>query len=186
MSQCLLFLLLHFQIIVVFPNILTCAEQSKEASFVFSWVRRISRYYLPSKSIECHSKVESTLSAFCITIPSTYKHIIAEIMSLLMPSTFASSSRCTLRSIARPALARTTIIRSQLRNASSQNRSTSPTKPSLNVASASGGPQDPLAYCSSLVQRLDPEAWLTSYFWKGRERSWFLAWRAFNVCLVSS
>ena len=46
---------------------------------------------------------------------------------------------------------------------------------------ASGGPQAPAQYCASLVQRLDPDAWLTSYFWPSREKEWFLAWRAFNV-----
>jgi len=96
-------------------------------------------------------------------------------MSFLNPSNFASSSRSALRCLVRP-----TPVPAALRSVRSAS-SRSPTKPSLNVASASGGPQDPLAYCSSLVQRLDPEAWLTSYFWKGRERAWFLAWRAFNV-----
>lgn len=46
---------------------------------------------------------------------------------------------------------------------------------------ASGGPQAPAQYCASLVQRLDPDAWLTSYFWPRREKEWFLAWRAFNL-----
>ncbi|KAI9633401.1 isoprenoid synthase domain-containing protein [Dioszegia hungarica] len=54
-------------------------------------------------------------------------------------------------------------------------------KPQLNVPTSAGGPQAPLEYCSSLVQRLDPEAWLCSYFWPKRERAWFLAWRAFNL-----
>ncbi|WVQ86234.1 hypothetical protein IAT38_008402 [Cryptococcus sp. DSM 104549] len=54
-------------------------------------------------------------------------------------------------------------------------------KPALNTATASGGPQAPLEYCSSLVQRLDPEAWLCSYFWPRKERAWWLAWRAFNL-----
>ncbi|ORY28050.1 Squalene/phytoene synthase-domain-containing protein [Naematelia encephala] len=58
---------------------------------------------------------------------------------------------------------------------------TSPPKPALNTATTSGGPTDPLAYCSSLVQRFDHEAYLTSYFWPRRERAWFLAWRAFNI-----
>ncbi|WWD20847.1 hypothetical protein CI109_105324 [Kwoniella shandongensis] len=58
-------------------------------------------------------------------------------------------------------------------------------KPSLNIPSSSGGPQAPLEYCSSLVQRLDPEAWLCSYFWPKRERSWWLAYRAFNLELHS-
>lgn len=89
----------------------------------------------------------------------------------------ATSSRLAARTIG----PRTAVIPSAVRSASSRS---SPTKPSLNVGSASGGPQDPLAYCSSLVQRLDPEAWLTSYFWKGRERAWYLAWRAFNVCTL--
>lgn len=48
---------------------------------------------------------------------------------------------------------------------------------------SAGGPQAPLEYCASLVQRLDPEAWLCSYFWPKRERAWFLAWRAFNVSI---
>ena len=96
-------------------------------------------------------------------------------MSFITSSSIASSSRSALRNLARPIS-----LRTQYRKASNRS-SSSPTKPSLNVGSASGGPQDPLAYCSSLVQRLDPEAWLTSYFWKGRERAWFLAWRAFNV-----
>lgn len=47
--------------------------------------------------------------------------------------------------------------------------------------SSSGGPQAPADYCASLVKRLDPEAWLTSYFWSRREKEWFLAWRAYNV-----
>lgn len=55
------------------------------------------------------------------------------------------------------------------------------TRRSTSAATSAGGPQDPLAYCSSLVRRLDPEAYLTSYFWGRRERAWFLAWRAFNV-----
>ncbi|KAL7422940.1 hypothetical protein Q5752_002238 [Cryptotrichosporon argae] len=53
-------------------------------------------------------------------------------------------------------------------------------KPSLNVP-ASGGPQAPDEYCAALVRRLDPEAWLCSYFWPRRERAWWLAWRAFNL-----
>ncbi|OCF35922.1 hypothetical protein I316_02417 [Kwoniella heveanensis BCC8398] len=57
----------------------------------------------------------------------------------------------------------------------------SPSKATRAPPSSAGGPQAPLEYCSSLVQRLDPEAWLTSYFWPKRERSWFLAWRAFNL-----
>ncbi|ORX40804.1 Squalene/phytoene synthase-domain-containing protein [Kockovaella imperatae] len=57
----------------------------------------------------------------------------------------------------------------------------SPAKPSLNVQVASGGPQAPSEYCASLVRKLDPEAWLCSYFWPRRERSWWLAWRAFNI-----
>ncbi|WVF67886.1 hypothetical protein IAT40_002647 [Kwoniella sp. CBS 6097] len=63
---------------------------------------------------------------------------------------------------------------------SSSSSSASPS-PKSHVSPSSGGPQAPLEYCSSLVQRLDPEAWLTSYFWPRRERSWFLAWRAFNL-----
>lgn len=102
----------------------------------------------------------------------------SETMFSLSGSSIASSSRLSLR-VSGPRLAYTTSVR----QASSRS---SPTKPSLNVGSASGGPQDPLAYCSSLVQRLDPEAWLTSYFWKGRERAWYLAWRAFNVGFLIS
>ncbi|ADV25501.1 hypothetical protein I315_04610 [Cryptococcus gattii Ru294] len=49
----------------------------------------------------------------------------------------------------------------------------------------SGGPQAPLEYCSSLVQKMDPEAWLCSYFWPKREKAWWLAWRAFNLELHS-
>lgn len=59
--------------------------------------------------------------------------------------------------------------------------SSSSAKPSLNIPSTSGGPQAPQDYCASLVKRLDPEAWLCSYFWPRRERNWWLAWRAFNV-----
>ncbi|WVR08720.1 hypothetical protein IAU60_005778 [Kwoniella sp. DSM 27419] len=62
--------------------------------------------------------------------------------------------------------------------ASSSRSSSTPPPPSIQTA---GGPQAPLQYCSALVQRLDPEAWLCSYFWPARERSWFLAWRAFNL-----
>ena len=54
-------------------------------------------------------------------------------------------------------------------------------KPPLNVSVSSGGPQAPAEYCADLVKRLDPDAWLTSYFWPRREREWYLAWRAFNV-----
>ncbi|WVN89084.1 uncharacterized protein L203_104300 [Cryptococcus depauperatus CBS 7841] len=54
-----------------------------------------------------------------------------------------------------------------------------------NTRVSSAGPQAPLEYCSSLVKRLDPEAWLCSYFWPQRERSWWLAWRAFNLELHS-
>ena len=107
--------------------------------------------------------------------PYTAHSIASTSMSFITSSCIASSSRSALRNLARPIS-----LRTQYRKASNRS-SSSPTKPSLNVGSASGGPQDPLAYCSSLVQRLDPEAWLTSYFWKGRERAWFLAWRAFNV-----
>lgn len=63
--------------------------------------------------------------------------------------------------------------------------SSTPSKPQLNVPSSAGGPQAPLEYCASLVKRLDPDAWLCSYFWPKRERAWFLAWRAFNVCFPS-
>lgn len=117
----------------------------------------------------------------CLSLPPT---VLADRrlykMRGLSTNMIASSSRPISRLFtqSRPILAHPALIR----NASSRSQSPSPTKPSLNVGSASGGPQDPLAYCSSLVQRLDPEAWLTSYFWKGRERAWFLAWRAFNVC----
>lgn len=51
----------------------------------------------------------------------------------------------------------------------------------LNAPTAAGGPGQNAAYCASLVQRLDPDAWLTSYFWPKREREWWLAIRAFNV-----
>lgn len=51
----------------------------------------------------------------------------------------------------------------------------------LNVPTTQGGPSDADAYCASLVQRLDPDAWLQSYFWPRREKAWWLAIRAFNV-----
>ncbi|BEJ11642.1 hypothetical protein CspHIS471_0201020 [Cutaneotrichosporon sp. HIS471] len=51
----------------------------------------------------------------------------------------------------------------------------------LNSPVAAGGPGENAAYCASLVQRLDPDAWLTSYFWPKRERDWWLAIRAFNL-----
>lgn len=53
----------------------------------------------------------------------------------------------------------------------------------LNSPVGAGGPGQNTAYCASLVQRLDPDAWLTSYFWPKREREWWLAIRAFNVSL---
>lgn len=123
-------------------------------------------------TVPLNSKVESKCIYLIDPIYTLYS------MSFLTSSSIASSSRSALRCLVQP---RPTTMTSQLRSLSTR----SPTKPSLNMASASGGPQDPLAYCSSLVQRLDPEAWLTSYFWKGRERAWFLAWRAFNVCPIS-
>jgi hypothetical protein len=67
------------------------------------------------------------------------------------------------------------------RNEPHLSKRTASSKPALNIPTT-GGPQAPLEYCSSLVQRLDPEAWLCSYFWPRRERAWWLAWRAFNVC----
>ncbi|WRT70852.1 uncharacterized protein IL334_007851 [Kwoniella shivajii] len=74
-------------------------------------------------------------------------------------------------------------FRTKARNYATTSTSTSAStsRTSLNVPSTAGGPQAPLEYCSSLVQRLDPEAWLCSYFWPKRERSWYLAWRAFNL-----
>lgn len=54
----------------------------------------------------------------------------------------------------------------------------------LNVPTTQGGPSDAAAYCASLVQRLDPDAWLQSYFWPRREKAWWLAIRAFNVSVL--
>lgn len=51
----------------------------------------------------------------------------------------------------------------------------------INSPVSAGGPGENAAYCASLVRRLDPDAWLTSYFWPRREREWWLAIRAFNV-----
>ncbi|KAL1412446.1 hypothetical protein Q8F55_000191 [Vanrija albida] len=51
----------------------------------------------------------------------------------------------------------------------------------LNTPTTSGGPQESAAYCASLVQKLDPDAWLCSYFWPRREKEWWLAIRAFNL-----
>lgn len=83
--------------------------------------------------------------------------------------TFWRSSRC----------------RHSLRTLMVHRQASTSSKPSLNVPTTSGGPQDPLAYCSSLVQRLDPESWLCSYFWPRREKAWYLAWRAFNASSAS-
>lgn len=55
----------------------------------------------------------------------------------------------------------------------------------LNVPTTQGGPSEAAAYCASLVQRLDPDAWLQSYFWPRREKAWWLAIRAFNVSTCS-
>ncbi|TXT06214.1 uncharacterized protein COLE_05545 [Cutaneotrichosporon oleaginosum] len=55
----------------------------------------------------------------------------------------------------------------------------------LNAPVGAGGPGDNAAYCASLVQRLDPDAWLTSYFWPRREREWWLAMRAFNPAIAA-
>ena len=73
------------------------------------------------------------------------------------------------------------VVQSHLQNFRTYSTS-SPAKPSLNVHAASGGPTAPAEYCASLVKKLDRDAWLTSYFWPKRERDWYLAWRAFNVC----
>lgn len=51
----------------------------------------------------------------------------------------------------------------------------------LNLPSTAGGPAASAQYCANLVQRLDPDAWLTSYFWPRREREWWFAIRAFNL-----
>ncbi|RXK41063.1 hypothetical protein M231_01694 [Tremella mesenterica] len=53
--------------------------------------------------------------------------------------------------------------------------------PRRNNSTSTDNLQEPLSYCKNLVQRLDPEAWLCSYFWPEQERKWFLAWRAFNL-----
>ena len=134
-----------------------------------------------------YRSILSHLSFFTDLCLHHIRHKLSKMRGLsssMIASSSSSSSRPFVRLAiqqSRPAIAAPYPVLA--RKASSRS---SPTKPSLNVGSASGGPQDPLAYCSSLVQRLDPEAWLTSYFWKGRERAWYLAWRAFNVCLISS
>jgi NADH dehydrogenase [ubiquinone] 1 alpha subcomplex assembly factor 6 len=53
--------------------------------------------------------------------------------------------------------------------------------PNLNQAVSSGGPESPTEYCAALVRKLDPEAWLCSYFWPKDARAAWLGWRAFNV-----
>jgi hypothetical protein len=93
--------------------------------------------------------------------------------------TSSSSRVAPLRQLVRPPQACSVPFRRCL----ARTYLTSPTKPSANTHITSGGPQAPAEYCSSLVQRLDPEAWLCSYFWPRRERAWSLAWRAFNVSL---
>ncbi|TXT05960.1 hypothetical protein VHUM_03721 [Vanrija humicola] len=55
----------------------------------------------------------------------------------------------------------------------------------LNAPTTSGGPHESAAYCASLVQKLDPDAWLCSYFWPRREKEWWLAIRAFNPAIAA-
>ncbi|WWC72723.1 uncharacterized protein I206_106687 [Kwoniella pini CBS 10737] len=81
----------------------------------------------------------------------------------------------------RPISHRTYASSSSSLSSTSSSSSSSSSSTNLQIPSTQGGPQAPLEYCSSLVQRLDPEAWLCSYFWPKRERSWFLAYRAFNI-----
>ncbi|WWC65335.1 uncharacterized protein I303_107953 [Kwoniella dejecticola CBS 10117] len=70
---------------------------------------------------------------------------------------------------------------SSFSSSSSSNRSHASVTQRQDLGRGAGGPQAPLEYCSALVKRLDPEAWLCSYFWPKRERGWFLAYRAFNL-----
>ena len=56
--------------------------------------------------------------------------------------------------------------------------------PNLNQSVPSGGPESPAEYCAALVKKLDPEAWLCSYFWPKDVRSAWLGWRAFNVSSI--
>ncbi|ODN92083.1 hypothetical protein L198_05755 [Cryptococcus wingfieldii CBS 7118] len=88
----------------------------------------------------------------------------------------------------RPALPAISRILSRPSAISVRSFASQPTPSPLNsntAASPPGGPQAPLEYCSALVKKLDPEAWLCSYFWPGKERAWWLAWRAFNLELHS-
>ncbi len=62
---------------------------------------------------------------------------------------------------------------------------TSPGQLPINKSDTAGGPQAATEYCAALVKKLDPEAWLCSYFWPRREREWWLGWRAFNVSRVA-
>ena len=73
-----------------------------------------------------------------------------------------------------------------IRVGAARNFASGPSSNPSSTPASSGGPQAPAEYCASLVQRLDPEAWLTSYFWPRREREWFMAWRAFNVSCFAS
>lgn len=53
--------------------------------------------------------------------------------------------------------------------------------------SLQGGSSSPSVYCRSLVQRLDNDAFLTSYFWPaGRKKDAFFAVRALNVSSTRS
>ncbi|KAL7412262.1 isoprenoid synthase domain-containing protein [Mrakia frigida] len=57
---------------------------------------------------------------------------------------------------------------------------------SSNLPPIQGGSSSPSLYCRSLVQRLDHDAFLTSYFWPaGRKKDAFFALRAFNIELAS-
>lgn len=51
-------------------------------------------------------------------------------------------------------------------------------------ASGSGGATNPASYCSDLVKKYDPEAWLQHFFWPREVRDLWLGWRAFNVSLL--
>ncbi|KAI5452807.1 hypothetical protein NCC49_000552 [Naganishia albida] len=49
------------------------------------------------------------------------------------------------------------------------------------ATSSPGGASNPASYCSDLVKKYDPEAWLQHFFWPREVRDLWLGWRAFNL-----
>ena len=112
---------------------------------------------------------------------NNYTSFLLEETSILVASLRQQNKRHRLGSMMRLAAFTRSICSLASSSSTSVRHYASPAKPHLNVHTASGGPQAPADYCASLVRRLDPEAWLCSYFWPQKERAWWLAWRAFNV-----